>query len=336
MIRLQRRWSGPYFAAFSLRIPDRCVDLKSDEGRRLLLDLVTISDVVVENFRVGALDRLGLGFSALAQANPRIVLASISSQGTTGPGFDAISFGSTLEASSGMASLVGYPNAATQVSGLALNYPDQVASLFAAGLVVAGIIDVRATGRAAHLDISQREIASFLLGEHIVAAAHGANGAQSSTGAPAMCQGIYRAGDGRWVAVTIEDNVARLPVRSGAGSTGCDEATLAAWIGARSADEVVTQFREAGAFAEIVRDVAHMLDAGGPAAAGIAIVTDPQGFPVKGLPWTTNDQPLQAYCAAPALGADNRAIVVDLLQRDATTYAALVVAGVLADRPRRD
>ena len=342
-----RRWAGsgdeegwwdqsPYYRFTNRNKRSLCVDLKSDEGRRLLLDLVAISDVVVENFRVGALDRLGLGFSTLVEANPSIVLASISSQGTTGPGFDAVSFGSTLEASSGMASLIGYPGGAPQISGQALNYPDQVASLFAAGLIVAAIIEVRATGRAAHIDFSQREIASFLLGEHIVAAAHRATGVQAQTGAPSACQGVYRAGDGRWVAVTIQDNVTHLPVRSSGGSAGFDQASIAAWIGTCNADEVVTQFRRAGALAEIVRDVAHLLDAGGPADAGIAIVKDPDGFPVKGLPWTTNDQPLEVYCAAPALGADNRAVVVDLLHRDEATYATLVASGVLADRPRRD
>ena len=85
-----------------------------------------------------------------------------------------------------------------------------------------------------------------------------------------------------------------------------------------------------------MRDVAHLLGEGGPADAGIAIVMDPAGFPVKGLPWTTNGRPLEVYCAAPALGADNRTVVVDLLRRDEATYAALVASGVLADRPRRD
>ena len=218
-----RRWAGsgdeegwwdksPYYRFTNRNKRSVCVDLKSDEGRRLLLDLIAISDVVVENFRVGALDRLGLGFSTLVQANPSIVLASISSQGTTGPGFDAVSFGSTLEASSGMASLVGYPGAAPQISGQALNYPDQVASLFAAGIIVAAIIEVPGnTRRAAHIDFSQREIASFLLGEHIVAAAHRATGVKAQTGAPSAFQGVFRAGDGRWVAVTVEDNVPGLP-----------------------------------------------------------------------------------------------------------------------------
>ncbi len=340
-----RRWAGtgsaegwwdesPYYRFTNRNKRSLCVDLKSSDGQRLLLDLVAISDVVVENFRVGALDRLGLGFGALVRANPRIVLASISSQGTTGPEAGGASFGSTLEASSGMASLVGYDGGAPQISGQALNYPDQIASLFASGLIVAAVIDARAAGRPAHIDLSQREIASYLLGEHVVAAAHDADASGPRTGGPALCQGVYRAADRRWVAVTVARPLPRPPERSGIGASGCDEASLAAWIEARDADAAVAQLREAGAAAEVVRDVAHMQGAGGPADAGVAIVTGPDGFPVKGLPWTMDGLPLQVDRAAPALGADNRAIVVDLLQRDAAAYAALVAAGVLACRPR--
>jgi crotonobetainyl-CoA:carnitine CoA-transferase CaiB-like acyl-CoA transferase len=84
------------------------LNLKDPEGQRVIRELAAHCDVVVENFRRGVLDRAGLGYEALKAINPRIVFAAISSQGDTGPERMNISFGSTLDATSGIASLTGY------------------------------------------------------------------------------------------------------------------------------------------------------------------------------------------------------------------------------------
>lgn len=330
------RWwdTSPHYRFTNRNKQNLCVDLKCDEGRELLLDLVARSDVVVENFRVGVLDRLGLGFDILVRANPRIVLGSVSSQGTTGPEALAVSFGSTLEASSGMSSLIRYPDGAPQVSGLALNYPDQIASLVAAGFLVAALIEARTTGKPAHIDVSQREISSFVIGEDIVRAAHGGEAAAPRVGAPAVAQGVFAAADGRWVAVSVEDEVRDHAVRANGGPGCTDDAGLAAWVATRDSSEVVRHFRAAGAAAERVRTVAEMADPEGPARSGVAIVEGPDGLPVKGLPWILDGEPFEVHRAAPGLGADNHAVVVGLLERSEEDYAALVEAGVLADAPR--
>ena len=102
-----RTWTGisgaeqwwnesPHYAFTNRNKRSFCVDLKTTEGKNLILDLVKSSDVVVENFRVGALEKLGLGFTAASAINDHIVFASISSQGATGPEAKSVSFGSTL------------------------------------------------------------------------------------------------------------------------------------------------------------------------------------------------------------------------------------------------
>ena len=96
----------------------------------MLLRLLESADVLVENFRRGVMTSLGLAPATLRQRFPRLVIASISSQGETGPDRDMVSYGSTLEATAGLAALTGAGDAPV-VTGRAVNYPDQVVCLFA-------------------------------------------------------------------------------------------------------------------------------------------------------------------------------------------------------------
>ena len=146
------------------------LNLKDPEGQRIIRELAAHCDVVVENFRRGVLDRAGLGYEALKAINPRIVFAAISSQGDTGPERMNVSFGSTLDATSGIASLTGYEGEEPRISGMDVNYPDQIVSLFATGIVITAVMEARRSGKGAFLDFSQREVASFTLGEEILAA----------------------------------------------------------------------------------------------------------------------------------------------------------------------
>ena len=122
------------------------LNLKDPEGQRIIRALAAHCDVVVENFRRGVLDRAGLGYEALKAINPRIVFAAISSQGDTGPERMNVSFGSTLDATSGIASLTGYEGEEPRISGMDVNYPDQIVSLFATGSEVAVAVDAQDDG----------------------------------------------------------------------------------------------------------------------------------------------------------------------------------------------
>lgn len=150
-----------------------CLDLKHPRGQDVLFTLLENADVMVENFRRGVLAGWGIDFALLRARFPGLIIASISSQGETGPDRDMVSFGSTLEATGGLAALTG-TGAAPAVTGRNINYPDQVVSLFAAGAIVAAILQRDRTGQGAHLDLSQRELTSFLLGEELLAAGAGA------------------------------------------------------------------------------------------------------------------------------------------------------------------
>ncbi len=219
----------PFYRATNRNKRSFGLNLKHPKGRALFLKLAAQSDVVVENFRRGVMASLGLDYPALRGSNPAIILASLSSQGESGPDADRVSFGSTLEASGGLAWLTGYAGDDPTMSGIALNYADQVVAIFATGVIVSTLLDQRKHGTGCHLEISQRELISFLCGEAFVAARSGAQpeSRHGNAEAPWLIQDCFATADGRWIAVTVAaEQRARLGRRdrleTGRGSRGGD------------------------------------------------------------------------------------------------------------------
>ena len=149
-----RQWDGapadtdwwnqaPFFAFTNRGKESLCIDLKSAEGHAAVLRMLAEADVLVENFRRGVMASFNLDPKMLREKFPRLVIASISSQGETGPDRDMVSYGSTLEATSGLAALTGVA-AAPVMTGRDVNYPDQVVCLFASGAIVAALLEAAA------------------------------------------------------------------------------------------------------------------------------------------------------------------------------------------------
>jgi len=183
------------------------LDLAAEEGKNLFLDLVKVSDVVLENFRVGVMDKLGVGFDVLKQYNPSIILASLSSQGTNGPEVRYSSFGNTLEQLSGMIGLTGYPGEPPYFNGMA--YPDPLTGYFGVGLVAAALRHRRLTGYGTHLELSQRELATCTNGEAIMDyTMNGRIREPMVNGHPSMApHAAYPcAGEDKWITITVEND----------------------------------------------------------------------------------------------------------------------------------
>ncbi|HXF56213.1 MAG TPA: CaiB/BaiF CoA-transferase family protein [Actinomycetota bacterium] len=132
------------------------LDLKTSGGREVLLDLVRRSDAVVENFRPGVVDRLGLGFQVLRQANPDVVLVSVSGFGTNSPYRDLPAYDLILQAMTGHMAIMGEPGRPPVIMGIPI--ADLLAGVFAALAVVAGVAGRREPGRARHFDIAMFDV----------------------------------------------------------------------------------------------------------------------------------------------------------------------------------
>lgn len=339
-----RAWAGatddeewwnksPHFHFTNRNKKNVCVDLKSERGYELIMKLVAVSDLVIENFRVGVLERLGLGFSELVKANPRIVLGSVSSQGITGPEAAAASFGSTLEASSGFSDLIRYSfDEPPHISGQALNYPDQVVSLFATGLIISTVLESRKTNSPYHVDISQREVTAFLLGEKLVEATYGQK-PEARAGAPTILEGIYESSDSQWIALTIKTADVESALAREVGVSALDAGRLKLWVGKQTANEALDQLSGLGVSASLARRVEDLPAIDEPRVGSTAFAIAPDGKPIKGLPWSMNGAVLEVRYPAPSLGEHNHSVVVDLLGYSEEVYQELVAQGVLAQAP---
>ena len=253
-----RRWRGqifpgehpdmpPFFRMTNRGKKNVAIDLKSEQGREVFLTLLTKCDIVVENFSRGVLDRLGLTFEVMRKANPEIILASISSQGESGPDERYVSFGSTLEAMAGLSALTGYRDGSPEISGVDYNYPDQVVAVFVASMITTAWYARQQGKGGAHLDLSQRELTSFLAGEAFLktSAVERIGNAQDHC----LYQDCYRSKDKYWIALSIlKTDQQTLSVITGAQ----DEAELQNWIGAHEADDILAQFSSAGIVAQKV------------------------------------------------------------------------------------
>jgi crotonobetainyl-CoA:carnitine CoA-transferase CaiB-like acyl-CoA transferase len=294
------------------------LNLKAPEGQRVIRELAQHCDVVVENFRRGVLDRAGLGYKDLSAINPRLVFAAISSQGDTGPERMNVSFGSTLDATSGIASLTGYEGEEPRISGMDVNYPDQIVSLFATGMVITAVMDARRGGKGCFLDFSQREVASFTLGEEIVAAAADSNYRPARRGNRAdgvAQQDTYRCRDGRWIAVTL----------------AVPDLGLEGWCAARDGAEAVADLLAKGIAAALCNDGADLLR--DKALAGVTLVHDERGGLVKGLPYRLDGKGIAIECAAPDLGQHTAEVLRALLGYNDERLDALAAAGVTSTVP---
>lgn len=288
-----RLWPGhkgtgdaPVFKSNNRNKKGLALDLKNADGLAQFMQLVADSDIVLENFRRGVVERLGIGFEALQKANPRIVLASVSSQGADGPGANHTTFGSTLEASSGFAALTHYEDGVPVISGRNLNYPDQIVCLIGGGIIAAAAAKARETGRGCHVDVAQRDCAIYQIGDVVAAGAKPA---------PDPDAAIVQLADGEWYA---------------ASAKGLDAAALATMDAAEAGAHLDAQ----GGGLRKVASGQDLLDDKSLWDKQIW-QTSADGALVKGFAFQYAAQPMTIYANSPEVGEHTDAILSSLAKR---------------------
>ncbi|MCM8735232.1 CoA transferase [Azospirillum sp. A1-3] len=156
-----RHGMGAYFLTLNRGKRSVCIDLKSEEGRGVFLDLVRKSDVVFDNFSAGVTERLGIDFASLSAVNPRIVTCSVTGFGGNGPDPNRPAFDQVVQAMGGGMSITGLPDGPPLRSGIPIG--DLGGGLFGALGVLAALQERERTGVGRHVDVSMLDVQISLL-----------------------------------------------------------------------------------------------------------------------------------------------------------------------------
>jgi crotonobetainyl-CoA:carnitine CoA-transferase CaiB-like acyl-CoA transferase len=347
---------SPLYNAVNRNKQDVVVDLAAPEGRAIIERLVPLCDVVVESFSPRVLRNWGLTYDRLRELNPRIVLLSLPAVGLEGPWAHYVGYASTTEAIAGLPALCGYDGGGPilQSSFLA----DPLGGLNGAVALAMALLERDETGEGQHVEVSQVEGMTPLIGEALIEAQlSGAPPVRSGSGDPGNAPyGCFPAeGDDRWVAVCVssDDDWQRLcsvidrpdlaggpalATRDGrlVGRDRVDEA-VAAWTRARPAREAMELLQQAGVTAAAVNDAAQLLDDPQLEANGTFVRVDravigPHPYP--GVLPRLSLTPGEIQSPSPLFGEHNDAVLRGLLELTDDELAALRAGGTVADSPQ--
>lgn len=155
MVRNEANEESAFFAQYNRNKEGVSINLRHEEGKRLFMRLAQQAQVVLENFRPGTMERLGLGYEVLQAENPALVYAAISGFGRTGPYSSRPAYDNSGQAAGGLWSMNGYPDRPPVRVGTIIG--DVAASLYTAIGILAALREAEATGRGQLVDVSQQD-----------------------------------------------------------------------------------------------------------------------------------------------------------------------------------
>ena len=331
------------------------LELTSDKGRQVFEQLVSISDVLIENFRQGSLERLGYDYSELRKHRPDLIYVSMPAFGNTGPWKGYLGYGIGQEQLSGMAHLTGYANDGPMKSGI--NHGDPITGSHAAGVLLAGLRRRRRTGKGMYIDVSQQESSVALMGGELLAYQMTGEepkriGNRSRWYAP--CNTYPCDGEDRWISIaaTNDEQWKALAAVMGAPDLANDERFATAEARLAHQDELdaiiagLTIPHDAFALSErlqaagvpsgpVMRGPDLLADKHYSERGTFVTVDHPQvglrRYP--GLPWKMSATPGEVRSPAPTLGQHNREVYGGLLGLTGEDIDGLESSGVIGTKP---
>ncbi len=331
------------------------LELTSETGRNVFDQLVSISDVVIENFRQGSLERLGYSYETLRRLRPDLIYVSMPAFGNSGPWQKYLAYGIGQEQLSGMAHMTGYRGEGPMKSGI--NHGDPITGSHAAGVLLAALRYRKRTGKGMYIDVSQQESAVSLIGADVLAyQLTGEEPQRRGNRSPYFApHNSYRcAGEDRWVAIAVtNDEEWRQLAQLVGGSELSTDPRFATLAGRLENEDQLDDLISGWTVDKKAYDLCHLLQREGvpasPVMGGPDLLADPhyaaRGTFVRvnheqvgektypGIPWKMSATPGKARWASPTLGQHNRQIYGELLAMPTDDITALEEQGIIGTIP---
>ena len=254
------------------------LDLRKPKGRELFLELVDRSDIIVENFRPGTLEKWDLGYDVLRQHNKGVILVRVSGYGQTGPEAGKAGYASVAEAASGLRHMNGFPGGPPP--RLALSLGDSLAGMFAAQGALAALYRRSVTGEGQVVDTALTESClaiqeSTIPDYDVGGVVRGPSGTRLEGIAPSN---IYQSANGSWVVIAANQDTVfrRLCAAMGRPELATDERfsnhvargrnqdeldkIIGDWAAQRQPDEIISTLSDAGVIAGPINTVAEVVN----------------------------------------------------------------------------
>ena len=339
-----------YFLGLNRNKKSVAIDIRTPEGREIILELAQKSDVIVENFRAGVMERNGLGYDTIAKANPAVIYCAISGYGREGPDKDRPGYDPVVQAESGLMSLTGEPDGDGMRTGVAII--DIITGLFASEAILAALYERERSGEGQSIDVPLFDTAinmlnhaamAFLLDGRVINRVGNSN-------QTAMPVGVYHAADGAFSLAMTNDRLfnkfcqevlqrpelAEDPDYRDNPSRVKNRVQLEAVLGEIFATDKCDQWLERCAKADIpagpIRDVGEALTS--PEVVRRELITYAEHSSAGRIaqvrsPMRLSRTPVVAPTAAPLLGEHTEEVLRDLLGRDTETMARLRQTGTI-------
>jgi crotonobetainyl-CoA:carnitine CoA-transferase CaiB-like acyl-CoA transferase len=342
----------PYFNQMNHGKRSVTLDLKQPRAREIVLALAGQCDIVVENMRPGALDRIGIGYRELSARNPAIVMLSMSMAGQQGPLRGMKGYAGIMAAMSGLESLIGYDER-NIVGSLAPALGDPNAAAHAMSVLFGALYRRRRTGRGAWIDLSQIEaLMSAMAGPIIESQLPDGVAVPANRHPRFVPHGHFPcAGEDQWVAIAVRRDcewaaladlaegtelAARVEWRDMAKRTAARaevETAVADWTRTRERDDLVEALIGRGIAASPVASFEDLIASRWKTDRSLT-VTVPHRYlgdtEVFTVPWNFGGETPAAPQPAPLLGADTEEVLTQLLDMRIDEIRALRESGVLA------
>ena len=341
----------PYFYTWNRSKRAVTLNMKHEKAPDVIRKLVSVSDVLIENFSAGVLERWGISYEDAKSWNPRLVYVTMSGCGHSGPWSSLVTYAPTIHALCGLTYLTNPPGRGDIGPGFSLN--DHAAGLSAAFAILAALDERDRSGAGQHVDISQMETGGYLIGPALVDFLSNVREAKPAGNAdfldPMAPNDCYPAADGVWLAISCrnDEDWGRLVAVAGLEandrmSTNAErvirraevDELVAEWVRNQNAEQAQQLLQEAGVPAGTIQNAADLMSDPQLGARDMWRTFEHPTFgtrPHDRYPAIWSRSSLEPYRRAAAYpGEDNFEVYPDLLDVDEAGVAEGIGDGLFA------